>query len=111
VLNGYELGGGSLRIYDHKIQEKILELVGISNEEAHEQFGHLLEAFQYGVPPHGGIAPGIDRLLMILLNRANVREVVAFPKTGDNRDLLMNSPSAVSEQQLDDLHIKLNLKK
>ncbi|MFA6391766.1 MAG: aspartate--tRNA ligase [Patescibacteria group bacterium] len=111
VLNGYEVGGGSLRIYDHKIQEKILELVGISKEEAHEQFGHLLEAFQYGVPPHGGIAPGIDRLLMILLNRTNVREVVAFPKTGDNRDLLMNSPSAVSEQQLDDLHIKLNLKK
>jgi aspartyl-tRNA synthetase len=111
VLNGYEVGGGSLRIYDHKIQEKILELVGISNEEAHEQFGHLLEAFQYGVPPHGGIAPGIDRLLMILLNRVNVREVVAFPKTGDNRDLLMNSPSEVSEQQLDDLHIKLNLKK
>ena len=111
VLNGYEVGGGSLRIYDHKIQEKILELVGISKEEAQEQFGHLLEAFQYGVPPHGGIAPGIDRLLMILLNRANVREVVAFPKTGDNKDLLMNSPSEVSEQQLKDLHIKLDLKK
>lgn len=111
VLNGYEVGGGSLRIYDHKIQEKIFELVGISREEAHKQFGHLLEAFQYGVPPHGGIAPGIDRLLMILLNRVNVREVVAFPKTGDNRDLLMNSPSEVSEQQLSDLHIRLNLKK
>lgn len=111
VLNGYEVGGGSLRIYDHKIQEKIFELVGISKEKAQEEFGHLLEAFQYGVPPHGGIAPGIDRMLMVLLNKSNVREVVAFPKTGDNRDLLMNSPSDVDEQQLKDLHIKLDLKK
>lgn len=105
VLNGYEVGGGSIRITDPKIQKKIFELVGIPKEEAQKQFGHLLEAFQYGVPPHGGIAPGIDRLLMILLNEANVREVVAFPKTGDNRDLLMNSPSGVSEQQLRDLGI------
>ena len=95
----------------NKVQEKIFELVGISKEEAKEQFGHLLEAFQYGVPPHGGIAPGIDRLLMVLLEKTNVREVVAFPKTGDNRDILMNSPSDVNEQQLKDLHIKLDLKK
>jgi aspartyl-tRNA synthetase len=111
ILNGYEVGGGSIRIHDPKIQEKIFELVGISKEEAKEQFGHLLEAFQYGVPPHGGIAPGIDRLLMVLLEKTNVREVVAFPKTGDNRDILMNSPSDVNEQQLKDLHIKLDLKK
>lgn len=111
VLNGIEVGGGSIRITDPKIQKKIFELVGIPKDEAQKQFGHLLEAFQYGVPPHGGIAPGIDRLLMVLLNESNVREVVAFPKTGDNRDLLMDSPSKVSEKQLKNLHLRLDLKK
>jgi len=109
VLNGHEVGGGSLRITNPKVQEKIFELVGIIKEEARQQFGHLLEAFKYGVPPHGGIAPGIDRLLMVLLNTDNVREVVAFPKTGDNRDPMMGSPSEVSDDQLKDLHIKINL--
>jgi len=109
VLNGYEVGGGSLRITNPKVQEKIFELVGIKKEEARQQFGHLLEAFEYGVPPHGGIAPGIDRLLMVLLNTENVREVVAFPKTGDNRDPMMGAPSEVAEEQLKDLHIKINL--
>lgn len=108
VLNGYEVGGGSLRITDPKIQEKIFELVGISKEDAHKQFGHLLTAFEYGVPPHGGIAPGIDRLLMVLLDAPNVREVVAFPKTGDNRDPMTGAPDTVSEAQLKDLHIKLD---
>lgn len=111
VLNGFEVGGGSLRITNPKVQEKIFELVGIKKEEARQQFGHLLEAFEYGVPPHGGIAPGIDRLLMVLLNTENVREVVAFPKTGDNRDPMMGAPSEVSEEQLKDLHIKLDLKR
>lgn len=111
ALNGYEVGGGSIRITDPKIQEKVFELVGISKEDIQSKFGHLLEAFQYGVPPHGGIAPGIDRMLMVLLNAANVREVTAFPKTGDNRDLLMNSPSEVNERQLKDLHLKLGSKK
>ncbi len=108
VLNGYEVGGGSLRITDPKVQEKIFELVGISKEDAHQQFGHLLTAFEYGVPPHGGIAPGIDRLLMVLLNAPNVREVVAFPKTSDNRDPMTGAPDIVSEQQLKDLHIKID---
>ena len=108
VLNGYEVGGGSLRITDPKVQEKIFELVGISKEDAHKQFGHLLTAFEYGVPPHGGIAPGIDRLLMVLLNAPNVREVVAFPKTGDNRDPMTGAPDTVAEGQLKELHIKID---
>jgi len=108
VLNGYEVGGGSLRITDPKIQEKIFELVGISKDEAKKQFGHLLTAFEYGVPPHGGMAPGIDRMLMVLLNAANVREVVAFPKTSDNRDPMTGAPDAVSEQQLSELHIRID---
>lgn len=107
ALNGYEVGGGSIRITDTKVQEKVLELVGISKQEAQEQFGHMLEAFEYGVPPHGGIAPGLDRMLMVLLNASNVREVMAFPKTGDNREPMTGSPSTVSEQQLKDLHIQI----
>lgn len=110
VLNGIEVGGGSMRITDPKIQSKIFSMVGISEEEAKMQFGHMLEAFEYGVPPHGGIAPGLDRLLMVLLNETNVREVVAFPKTGDNREPMTGSPSIVSEKQLQDLHIKLDKK-
>ncbi len=111
VLNGFEVGGGSLRITNPQIQEKIFELVGLEKEEAREKFGHLLEAFEYGVPPHGGIAPGLDRLLMILLNESNVREVVAFPKTSDNKDILMKAPSAVSKKQLEELHLEIGSKK
>ncbi|MBI5037237.1 MAG: aspartate--tRNA ligase [Candidatus Kerfeldbacteria bacterium] len=111
ALNGYEVAGGSLRITDPKIQEKIFELVGITKDEAREQFGHMLEAFTYGVPPHGGIAPGIDRLLMILFNESSIREVVAFPKTGDNREPMTGSPSNVSAKQLKDLHISITDKK
>lgn len=110
VLNGFEVGGGSLRITEPILQEKIFELVGISQAEAKSQFGHMLEAFEYGVPPHGGIAPGLDRILMVLLNESNVREVVAFPKTGDNREPMTESPSEVSADQLKDLHIKLDKK-
>ncbi len=107
VVNGFEVGGGSIRITDAALQEKIFELVGIPKEEAKKQFGHILEAFQYGVPPHGGIAPGIDRLLMVMFNETNVREVVAFPKTGDNREPMTGSPSPVPKKQLDDLHISI----
>ncbi len=107
VLNGYEVGGGSIRITDPVIQSQIFDLVGISREEAQANFGHMLEAFKYGVPPHGGIAPGLDRLLMVLFNETNVREVVAFPKTGDNREPMTGSPSSVSDKQLKDLHISL----
>ncbi|MBI3963500.1 MAG: aspartate--tRNA ligase [Candidatus Kerfeldbacteria bacterium] len=105
ALNGYEVGGGSIRITDPAIQSKIFDLVGISKADAQAQFGHMLEAFRFGVPPHGGIAPGLDRLLMILLNAPNVREVVAFPKTGDNREIMTGSPSAVSEEQIRTLHL------
>lgn len=109
VLNGFEIAGGSIRITDPKIQEKVLELVGISKETARERFGHMLEAFEYGVPPHGGIAPGIDRFCMILAGEESIREVIAFPKTGDGRDLLMGAPSEVDEEQLDELHIDIKI--
>jgi len=105
ILNGYEVGGGSLRITDPEVQRKVLRLVGLSQDEIETRFGHLLKAFQYGVPPHGGIAPGIDRIVMILANEPNIREVIAFPKTGDGRDLMMEAPSEVSSEQLEELHL------
>lgn len=107
ALNGYEVAGGSIRSTDPKVLEKVLELVGVSKDEAKVQFGHMMEAFEYGVPPHGGIACGIERLLALLLNEPNVREVVAFPKTGDNREPMTGSPSTVEEKQLKDLHIRV----
>lgn len=107
VLNGYELAGGSVRIHRPDIQEKILSLVGIKKEEARKKFGHLLEAFEYGVPPHGGIAPGIDRLLMILSGEPNIREVMAFPTTGKGISAVMEAPTEVDEKQLKELGIKL----
>jgi len=107
VLNGYEIGGGSLRIYKPKFLEAIFEIMGHKKEAIHQKFGHLLKAFEYGVPPHGGIALGIDRFLMILANEPSIREVIAFPKTGDNRDLMMAAPSEVDESQLKELKIKL----
>lgn len=107
VLNGNEIGGGSIRITDPRVQIKVMELVGLTDEEIKKRFGHMLTAFEYGVPPHGGIAPGIDRFLMVLCNEPNIREVIAFPKTGDGRDLMMNAPSDVDEKQLKELHIKI----
>ncbi len=107
ALNGYEIAGGSIRSTDPKVLEKVLELVGVTKEEAKIQFGHMMEAFEYGVPPHGGIACGIERLLAILLNEPSVREVVAFPKTADNREIMTGSPSDVDPGQLKDLHIKI----
>ena len=103
VLNGHEIAGGSIRIHDPKIQEKIFKLVGLKDKEIKLKFGHLLRAFQYGTPPHGGIAMGIDRLLMILRNEESIREIIAFPKTGDGRDLTMEAPSPVDEKQLKEL--------
>ncbi|MDZ4230046.1 MAG: amino acid--tRNA ligase-related protein, partial [Candidatus Veblenbacteria bacterium] len=105
VLNGLEVGGGSLRIHDPKVQEKIWDLIGFSAEQK-QQFAHLIEAFQYGVPPHGGIAPGLDRLVSILCGEKNIREVIAFPLTGDVRDPLMGAPAEVSKEQLKELGIK-----
>ncbi len=105
VCNGMEIGGGSIRIHDQEQQAKMFATLGISAEEAQEQFGHLLEAFQYGAPPHGGIALGLDRITAILADEASIREVIAFPKTASATDLLLNSPSPVSPRQLAELHI------
>jgi len=107
VCNGHEIGGGSIRIHDPKIQKRIFELVGLTEKQIQEKFGHLLKAFKYGTPPHGGIALGIDRLIMILRNEPSIREVMAFPKTGDGRDLMMEAPSEVDAKQLKELGIKI----
>jgi aspartyl-tRNA synthetase len=107
VLNGHEIAGGSIRIHNPDIQKKIFKLVGLNEKEIKEKFGHLLRAFEYGAPPHGGIALGIDRFLMILRNESSIREVMAFPKTGDGRDPMMNAPSKVDKKQLKELNIKI----
>lgn len=107
VCNGLEIGGGSIRIHQRELQEKIFGLVGLNVARAREQFGHLLEAFEFGVPPHGGIAPGIDRLLMAVLSEPNIREVVAFPKNQTASDPMMGAPAALEPKQLRELHIKL----
>jgi len=111
VLNGYEVGGGSMRIHEQELQKKIFKLLNIDDKTAQRRFGHLLKAFEYGAPPHGGIAPGLDRLIMILQSEPNIREVMAFPKTGDARDLMLGAPSEVDEKQLKELNIKLDIDK
>jgi len=111
VLNGLEVGGGSLRITDPKIQEKVFQLAGIPQEEGRSKFQHMLEAFEYGVPPHGGIAIGLDRILMPLIGEPSLREVIAFPKTGDGRDLMMGAPSEIGDKQLKELNIKIQIPK
>lgn len=110
VLNGYEVGGGSMRIYKREVQEQMFKALGFSMEEANEQFGFLLEAFEYGTPPHGGFAYGFDRLVMLIAGRTNLRETIAFPKTASATDLLMNAPSEVSDKQLEDLSVRVALK-
>ncbi|MBR8664248.1 aspartate--tRNA ligase [Bacillus paralicheniformis] len=110
VLNGYELGGGSIRIFEKDVQEKMFALLGLSEEETKEQFGFLLEAFEYGAPPHGGIALGLDRLVMLLSGRTNLRDTIAFPKTASASCLLMEAPSEVDSAQLDELHLSINRK-
>ncbi|WAA11554.1 aspartate--tRNA ligase [Fervidibacillus halotolerans] len=107
VLNGFELGGGSLRIFERGIQEKMFQVLGFSEKEAEEQFGFLMEAFEYGTPPHGGIALGLDRLVMLLAGRTNLRDTIAFPKTASANDLLTDAPGKVSEEQLQELHISV----
>ncbi len=107
VCNGYELASGSIRIHDREIQNKIFRLLGYRDEEIMERFGHLLKAFEYGAPPHGGIAPGIDRLVMLMAGEENIREVIAFPKNQAAMDLTMDAPSPVTEEQLAELHLRL----
>lgn len=107
VCNGYEIGGGSIRIYTSDLQRKIFRLLGYRDEEVEELFGHLLEAFEYGAPPHGGIALGIDRIVMLLAGAETIREVIAFPKNQSAADLTLNAPSSVTEEQLAELHLSL----
>ncbi|MDX9992571.1 MAG: aspartate--tRNA ligase [Anaerolineales bacterium] len=107
VLNGYETASGSIRIHRSDIQHKVFELLGLKDEEIQAKFGHLIEAFQFGAPPHGGMAPGIDRLIMIFANEPNIREVIAFPKNQAGRDVMADAPSPASERQLRELHIRV----
>jgi aspartyl-tRNA synthetase len=107
VCNGFELAGGSIRIHKSELQRKIFRLLGYRDEEIDERFGHLLEAFEYGAPPHGGIAPGIDRIVMLLAGEETIREVIPFPKNQSAIDLLFNAPATVTEQQLAELHLRI----
>jgi aspartyl-tRNA synthetase len=107
VCNGYETAGGSIRIHKAELQERILKLIGQDLEHARKLFGHLLEAFQYGVPPHGGIAWGLDRLAMLFAGEPNIREVIAFPKTQGGADLMVGAPSPATPLQLEEVHIQI----
>jgi len=107
ICNGYEIGGGSLRIYTSELQRRVFRLLGYSDEEIDVQFGHMLDAFEYGAPPHGGIALGLDRIVMLLAGEETIREVIAFPKNQSAVDLTFNAPSLVSEEQLAELHLRL----
>ena len=107
ACNGYEVGGGSIRIHDRNVQEKVFKLIGLDPETARERFGHMLEAFEYGTPPHGGIAMGIDRITMLLAGAAGIRDVMAFPKTQQATDLMAGAPSPADPEQLKTLHIQV----
>jgi aspartyl-tRNA synthetase len=110
VLNGNEIGGGSIRIFQRELQEKMFEALGMSKDEAMHKFGFLLDAFEYGAPPHGGIAFGFDRLCSILGGSESIRDFIAFPKNNAGRDVMLDAPSSIDQKQLDELNIKLNLK-
>ena len=111
VLNGVEIGGGSLRIYQSDLQEKVFEAIGLTQDEAHAKFGFLMDAFEYGTPPHGGIAFGLDRLIMLMAKRKSIRDVIAFPKTQSAVDPMSHAPSEVDDKQLRELSIRTAIKK
>ena len=108
VLNGNEIGGGSIRIHDKKVQEKMFNLLGFSEKEAKDQFGFLMNAFEYGAPPHGGIALGFDRLVAILDGHESIKEYIAFPKNNSGKDVMINAPSNIDSAQLEELSLKIN---
>jgi len=110
VLNGNEIGGGSIRIHDKSTQQRMFKLLGFSDEQAKAQFGFLMDAFEYGAPPHGGIAFGFDRLVSILGGQETIRDFIAFPKNNSGRDIMIDAPATISEEQLDELNIALTLK-
>jgi aspartyl-tRNA synthetase len=110
VINGDEMGGGSIRINNSKLQSRMFKALGFTEEEAQEKFGFLLEAFKYGAPPHGGIAYGFDRLIMLFTNSSNIKDVIAFPKTQSATCLMTDAPTNVSEKQLEEVHVKVDIK-